>query len=161
MLRWLRRRAAWIFATALAFAIGIAAGLLWPREQTLSTTRGAASASQRCLQWFGDLKAGKAELDDQQRLFAQTRLRQITIKETLEKKLAHSFIAPRETCARAARFGLVGSDGSLGPLALDILLKCELVGFLEKHSSDQFDRHTVRECRRIDAVIGRDPNQFG
>ena len=71
-------------------------------------------------------------------------------------------IGRRESCARAARFGFVGSDGSLGPGAIAILDRCLFFHSLKEVEPDAAEAERIaQECRRIDEAIGRDPNDFG
>ena len=71
-------------------------------------------------------------------------------------------IGRRESCARAARFGFVGNDGSLGPGAIDILDRCFFFHSLKQIWPDAAAAERIlRRCRRIDQAVGRDPNDFG
>jgi hypothetical protein len=71
-------------------------------------------------------------------------------------------IGRREPCVRAARFGWVGSDGSLGPGVIDVLERCFFFYSLKKiEPNSARTERTLRECRRIDGVVGRDPKAFG
>ena len=68
----------------------------------------------------------------------------------------------QEPCARAARFGFVGTDGSLGPGAIAILNRCLFYLSIDLVETDRRRAEAVkRECSSIDAAVGRDPDDFG
>jgi hypothetical protein len=148
----------------LVLTAGIAVGVLWPRDDS-SDARPQLSATERCLRWLSDVGAGEAELTEEQRLQVQKLVRPGAFKRGQEEDGLFQLwaIGRREPCARAARFGLVGSDGSLGPFAIEILTECFFFHNLKRLGSDDPERaeRTLSKCRRIDDVIGRDPNDFG
>ena len=149
------------FLAGAAFAVGVAVGVSWPDDDEAAPagrSLGSLPANERCVRWLVDVENGTRKLTAEQR--RQVVRAMHPRASDLARKPFRFLMSRREPCARAARFGLVGSDGSLGPLALDILMKCELFHYLEAES-DEDSRNVVRDCRRIDAAIGRDPNQFG
>jgi hypothetical protein len=116
--------------------------------------------TERCLRWLSDLGEGKAKLAAEQRQEVRTLVRPGAFGTDEEAMYGLWSIGRREPCARAARFGLVGSDGSLGPTTIAILDKCFFLYFGSGVDPDG-EARTHRECQRIDDVIGRDPNDFG
>ncbi len=143
------------------FTLGIFVGLDL-RNDGRDATRTDLAATERCLSWLSDLGAGKAKLAEEQRHEVRKLVRPGAFSTDEDALYGLWAIGRREPCARAARFGLVGSDGSLGPAALAILTECFFFHNLKQVEPDRRRaERTVRECRRIDDVIGRDPNDFG
>jgi hypothetical protein len=152
---------AWAAATLVALGLGLTVGLVWPSDER-QIDRTNLPAVERCLRWFSDLHTGAAALTEEQRKQVG-KLIPPGAYDTQEEALFRLWsIGRRESCARAARFGFVGNDGSLGPGAIDILDRCFFFHNLKLIEPDAAAAERVlRRCRRIDQAVGRDPNDFG
>lgn len=157
-----RNLLAWVAATLVALGLGLTVGLLWPDDDR-SSDRINLPATERCMRWFSDLHTGAAVLTAEQRQYLRRLFVRPVVFATQEEALfALWSIGRRESCARAARFGFVGNDGSLGPGAIDILERCFFFHTLKLIEPDaEIADKTLRRCRRIDEAVGRDPDDFG
>lgn len=148
-------------ATLVALGLGLTVGLLWADDDR-GSERSNLPATERCLRWLSDLSTRAATLAEEQR----QQVRQLVKPDafdTDEEALSQLWaIGRRESCARAARFGFVGSDGSLGVGAVDILNRCFFFHSLPVIEPDrEAVEQTLRRCRDIDDAVGRDPDAFG
>jgi hypothetical protein len=150
-----------VAATLVALVLGLTVGLLWADDDRASE-RSHLPATERCLRWLSDLSTGAATLAEEQRQQVRELVKPDAF-DTDEEALSQLWaIGRRESCARAARFGFVGSDGSLGVGAVDILNRCFFFHSLPVIEPDRaFVERTLRRCREIDEAVGRDPDDFG
>jgi hypothetical protein len=157
----LRNLLAWVAATLVALGVGLTVGLLWPDDDRPSG-RTNLPAAERCLRWLSDLHTGAAVLTEEQREQVRRLVRRGAFATQEEALFQLWSVGRRESCARAARFGFVGTDGSLGPGAIDILDRCFFFHSLTAIEPDaEIAEQILRRCRRIDEAVGRDPDEFG
>ena len=155
------RNLGWVAATLVALGLGLTVGLLWSDEDRVSK-RSNLPATERCLRWLSDLSTGAATLAEEQRQQVRKLVKPDAFDTDEEALFQLWSIGRRESCARAARFGFVGSDGSLGVGAVDILNRCFFFHSLPIIEPDRaFVERTRRRCREIDQAVGRDPDDFG